>query len=573
MPLAERVASTPCLAGFLRSTKQRFNNKTKTKHMADNPSKKTGKHEIPSTLASASKASPSAVFSRDIKRIVLERPGTEFATADQALWGTIRNRTTAANFNYFERLVELVFCQNKNSGRELKALDDGVKKQMNVRPFLDDNCLHGPEAYSLLKATAEVFLALQCGVKVEPLVDPNGDTPPFDSEIEGEADRGTDLTTFADLKNELTNHYLIKPGTLPYLERIIEALKLLPTDSPLCDGFLRGSSHLGNDRKPEQCFPCLLELIWSYWHEEGMLVQSINAICLRFQNKRSPRLRDPLANFRLDPLRPLNTLLWGYIQDEINRLTVARRALEYDQEYGLHLMGKAVPEIQSVDSRSKFLEAFHNLLYVASRFYKEADDTTVKADAFPVLNALRELHLILAQGAHNQFGDLPWTARVEMLIQKWLLARQEIREFLGGAPMVPYKESWMGHVDAMKTLQGWSDVSVSHYRDLGVYGEQILLSVRYGDWIDDLVTQANAYNWAISWRPEIQSYMHSYRAVTGIDLSAELADTNSAAQRFVQPAVHQMRRLGQQRAQRSGGLPSRNGKHEEYSTKKLSAEL
>ena len=69
---------------------------------------------------------------------------------------------------------------------------------------------------------------------------------------------------------------------------------------------------------------------------------------------------------------------------------------------------------------------------------------------------LKELHLILAQGAHNQFGDLPWTARVEMLIQKWLLARPEIREFLGGAPMVPYKESWMAHADSMKTLQGWT---------------------------------------------------------------------------------------------------------------------
>src|SRR6266704_6248020 len=116
--------------------------------MADNPSKKTGKPQIPSTLASASKASPSAVFSRDIKRVVLERSGTEFSTADQALWGTIRNRTTAANFNYFERLVELVFCQHKKgAGTELNALEVGVKRQMSARPLLDDNCLHGPEAY------------------------------------------------------------------------------------------------------------------------------------------------------------------------------------------------------------------------------------------------------------------------------------------------------------------------------------------------------------------------------------------------------------------------------------------
>ena len=35
--------------------------------------------------------------------------------------------------------------------------------------------------------------------------------------------------------------------------------------------------------------PCLLELIWSYWHEEGMLVQTSNAITRRFQNVRGSR--------------------------------------------------------------------------------------------------------------------------------------------------------------------------------------------------------------------------------------------------------------------------------------------
>ena len=47
-----------------------------------------------------------------------------------------------------------------------------------------------------------------------------------------------------------------------------------------------------------------------------------------------------------------------------------------------------------------------------------------------MLNALKEVHLILSQGAHNQFGDLPSTARIEMLMQQWLLARPEFREFL-----------------------------------------------------------------------------------------------------------------------------------------------
>ena len=98
------------------------------------------------------------------------------------------------------------------------------------------------------------------------------------------------------------------------------------------------------------------------------------------------------------------------------------------------------------------------------------------ADVLPVLNAIKELHYLLAAGAHNQYGDLPSTARAEMLIQQWLLGRPEMREFLGGRVMVPYPERWMDRVDAMKSLQGWSDTSVVLISDhLATFGEQILL--------------------------------------------------------------------------------------------------
>ena len=73
--------------------------------------------------------------------------------------------------------------------------------------------------------------------------------------------------------------------------------------------------------------PCLLELIWSYWNEEGMLVQTMNAITRRFQNMRGPLANDPLANLEVDPLRPLNNLIWGWVQDEQHRLSVVRAQL------------------------------------------------------------------------------------------------------------------------------------------------------------------------------------------------------------------------------------------------------
>src|SRR4030095_4710698 len=114
-----------------------------------------------------------------------------------------------------------------------------------------------------------------------------------------------------------------------------------------------------------------------------------------------------------------------------------------------------------------------NLLYRTAVFYRADADTTVIADGFPLLNSLREVHLLLAEGAHNQFGELPWTSRVEMLIEQWLLARPEMADFLRGRHMVPYEEPWMGAVDTMKRLQGWTDVSVTQFRNLAVFGERI----------------------------------------------------------------------------------------------------
>ena len=36
--------------------------------------------------------------------------------------------------------------------------------------------------------------------------------------------------------------------------------------------------------------PCFLELLWSYWHDEGGLVQTLNAISWRFQNRTTAAL-------------------------------------------------------------------------------------------------------------------------------------------------------------------------------------------------------------------------------------------------------------------------------------------
>lgn len=482
--------------------------------------------------------------------VQLQRPALK-PTDDQALWVAIRNRTDAIGFNRYSQFIRRVFCEEESRRqRETCAgdvLESGVgapplgerRKELAARP-----AIYGVDAYNLLRFATEVFLLLETGVVrmsggSPVLIDPSSFSPAQEAERLGEE------PTVAGIEEKL-KRYFGDSTRLPYLRRIIDALPGGNDENlPYCEAVLQYRF---------SC-PSLIELIWSYWQEEGMLVQTMKAIALRFQNRRGPAGRDPLANLALDPLRPLNNLLWGYIQDEPRRLTVIRRAYEYDHHYGLTLVGKALPQLASADSRSKFIEAFHNLLYRTAMFYRDDADTTVIPDGFPLLNALREVHVLLAEGAHNQFGDLPWTARVEMLVEQWFLARDEMQEFLRGRHMVPYQERWMGAVDAMKRLQGWTDVSVTHFHSLAVFGERILLSVRYADWIAIDNTQEQAKNWARYWRPEIQGYIHAYQVVTGVDLAAEVTDSREAAERYVLPSTHLARRLGRQGYEQLPGAP------------------
>jgi hypothetical protein len=467
------------------------------------------------------------------------------ATRDVALWQAIRQGAEALSFENYEKFLENVVNDTLTSAQR-RAFANAEKGRGT--PFV------GITSYQMLKTATEVFVSLGCRVVDEKpyfdkasLADYNerNDRSETLSQLQG---RWTDYLETANTKGPKTK-------TLPYLALIRrrmgeQAIIPDPEDArylDVMDGILQHK--LGR--------PCFFELIWSYWMEEGMLVQTMNALAVRFQNRRAS-VGDPLANLTIAPLHPISSVLFGYIQDEQHRLSLARRAYEYDHAYGFTLQGKAVPTLQSVDSRSKFLAAFHNLLSACVTFYKQDDNTTVIADGFPVLNALKEVNLLLTEGMHNQFGDLPTVARIEMLLQQWIIARPEIREFIGGRPMVPYAEPWMDRVDAMKKLQGWSDTSITYFYDLARFGEQLLLSIRYGLW-SEIFNSSSAVNWARDFRPEVQQYVHAYRAVTGVDLGVPVTDS-IAGDRLAPPSEHLRRRLEVQRTQGSGsngtGAPS-----------------
>ncbi|WDZ82898.1 hypothetical protein [Micromonospora cathayae] len=447
-------------------------------------------------------------------------PASWGATADQNLWTIIRNRTDAINFHHYSDYVDRLLAERKP---HVFAPGDTPPQSEKGSPLL------GSVGYDFLRTATEFFLMSQVGLLVQDYLrnEHGADQlqPRYDQSWAGSDEQRSELLRRSS--NPLPEHWLVQlrdnylqrleahaePRVLPYLETIMEGLADLPLKAP---GEVIGDSY-GVD--PARLVgPLGIELFWVYWHEEAMVQQSHNVIIRRFQNLPNTRRRpDPLARFELDSLRPLNNILWGWIQDKGGTLSVQRRDYEYQHEYGLRLIGKAAGNVAGVDNRSQFVSAFHNLLHQCTEFYEQDDNLTVQSDGFPLLSALQETQLVVTAGADNQYGDLPWTARVETLMQLWMLGRPEMREFLGGRPMVPYKERWMDRVDTMKSIMDWDDVNVTHFRDLGVFGEQLLLSIRYGSW----ATQnepVSAVNWARYWRPEIQGYIHAYRAATGVDL-------------------------------------------------------
>lgn len=439
---------------------------------------------------------------------------TRIITSDLAFWVVLRKSTESTSFNAYAKEMDVMLCELSETSRTTDQIQDWRLKL--ALPY------NNAEAYQHLKVATEAFLKANCGVKLDEYEFEPGDNETVAGRL------GVDLEDI-DLEQQWTRYLKEINGsesqTIPYLAIIRQNL---------------GHRHLqfqekelekeeDGDASHAQCLsaisakltrPCFFELIWNYWMEELLLVQCMHAISQRFQNVRSANERNPLVNMEISPLRPLSNLLWGYIQDEPHRLSVPRRAYEYDHHYGLRLIGKAVRNFRPADSRSKFLEAFHHLLHLCAAFFKQEDNTTVLADGFPILNALKQVHLILSEGGGGQFGDMPTVARQEMLMQQWLMARPHMNQFLSSRPMVAYPEPWMDSVDAMRRLQGWDNGSVLDYSNLAAFGEQLLLSIRYGDWFDTH-DRERAANWVRFWRSEIQGYTHAYKAVTGVDLSRE----------------------------------------------------
>ena len=382
--------------------------------------------------------------------------------------GAILNITEAMSFNQYNRFMDddVLRRAGPDGSGPIRTQPLRAQRRHSVAScWLDARCpFIDTDAYRLIKVATEAFVMVNCGTLLRRRrSNRSGRSSTLVTAVTSPG--GTCRSRPTASSTLFTTEYLMRFAggalgalTLPYLAVIrrklrdiainVSELRMTVEQAGQCYGILQDK--LTN--------PCLLELIWSYWHEEGMLVQTMNAITRRFQNVRGPATHDPLANLEIDPLRPLNNLLWGYVQDEQHRLSVVRRNYEYDHHYGLRLDGRAVPGHAAPPTSAR--SSWRRSTTCSGCARRSSGRTTTRRSRptrFPVLNALKEVHLILRRAQHNQFGDLPSTARIEMLMQQWLLARPEFREFLPTRIMVAYPEPWMDRVDAMKKLQGWTD--------------------------------------------------------------------------------------------------------------------
>ena len=218
--------------------------------------------------------------------VTLHRSAT-CPTLDQALWAAIRNRTQAISFHRFHHFLHRVL-----RWEEHEKLPEAIERRLR------DLGAHrlGLTPWHALKRATEMFLLTETGVRIsrehshELELDALGDSARLGAPVKA-----------GELAERLSL-YLGHPPQLPYITRVVE------TAFPEYLGSRQAGHRVLVDRINE---PILIELIWSYWHEEGMLMQTINAINQALPEHPPTRSHDPLANMAIDPLRPLSNLLWG----------------------------------------------------------------------------------------------------------------------------------------------------------------------------------------------------------------------------------------------------------------------
>ena len=120
-------------------------------------------------------------------------------TRDQALWVAIRDRTWAISFGSYRSFINRVLCHESDKVPENSSM---LERQLEE---LSDHA-HRVGAYQVLKTATEVFLLMECGVRIAPKRLFNQD----------EISRLGEPVTFDFIKGKLEK-YLGMSAQLPYI--------------------------------------------------------------------------------------------------------------------------------------------------------------------------------------------------------------------------------------------------------------------------------------------------------------------------------------------------------------------
>lgn len=266
-----------------------------------------------------------------MRTVQLQRT-SQTPTDDQALWAAIRSAADNISWDAYSALIEGVLGAGTGQGDWAERRKATAGTALKVAEVIRNAPFPRVDAYNLLKIATELFLELNCGVAdFEKLTAADLSARAQEESLRGIEDPDRPGSWQAYLATNPVSGKADPPEqmkVIPYLDII--RMKL--SDVPVVSGDVATLAYGIVRRKLEN--PPMIELIWSYWMEEGGLAQTMNALLWRFQNRRNGNGRDPLAHVEIDPLRPLNNVLWGFVQDEQHRLTLARRAYEYDHHYG-----------------------------------------------------------------------------------------------------------------------------------------------------------------------------------------------------------------------------------------------
>ena len=346
-------------------------------------------------------------------------------------------------------------------------------------------------AYDVLKTATELYMMAECGLlpdetlmtQIEKLGTDAGAAPArrasaADRELkklramEGNV-QGRNKNDVGKLKSSYLSKLSRTIEVVPYYQLIIERLE----DRPLKPDFVTDGAWDYGILRDAATRPPMIELIWSYWHEEGMLRADDGRDARAVPEHEDPGGHDPLAEVRHRSAASAEQPLWGWIQDESDRLTVPRRAYEYDHEYGCRCWAARCRPMRPRRRRSQVpARRSTTCSSVREVFYKQDDDTTVIADGFPVLNALQG-------GAHAARRGSAQPVRRPAMGRARRDADRAVDAGAPGDARVPRRADHgrlRGAVDGPgrpdEADAAVDDITITHFRDLGVFGEQILLS-------------------------------------------------------------------------------------------------